>query len=94
MSNKCPHYDDEDDYDTLLDPKFLHHPAHDWVMDVPISFPWPMVGVDGETELMIQKKWICAKCGATITYMSKVDEETGTPLFSLRNERKLIKAFE
>ena len=42
MSNKCPDYVDEHDHDTLSDPEFLHHPAHDWVVEVPISFPWPM----------------------------------------------------
>ena len=95
MSNKCPDYVDEHDHDTLSDPKFLHHPAHDWVMEVPISFPWPIVnGWTGETYLMIRRKYRCAKCGATIEYWSKIDEETGTTLFSPHCKIKLIKAFE
>ena len=94
MSNKCPYHADEYD-ETLYDPDFMYHPAHDWVMEMTNDIPWPMVnGFTGETYLMLEKRYKCAKCGATIIYRSEVDEETGTTLFSPRCKKQLIKAFE
>jgi len=94
MSNKCPHYD-EYDYDTLHDPEFLHHPAHDWVVEMLDDAPKAYIrGDTGEKYLSLSMRLRCTKCGATYDTSTFVNKETGMTQFSLFCKRQLIKAFE
>ena len=97
MSNKCPHYDDEYDYDTLFDPEFLHHPAHDWVVEMLDDAPKEYIQERKEgwkRVLQIDRRRRCTKCGATYQVSVAVNKETGMTQFSPLCKRKLIKAFE